>query len=236
MRAHRAAPPAGEPSPAVIVFQEAFGVDEHVRSVCRRFAREGYVALAPELYHREGPGLTLGHDDFAKVRPHLEALTNDGIAADTRAALADLRADPAVDGGRIAAVGFCVGGFAAFLAACRSDVAAAVPFYGGGIAAPRPGRRLAPLLQEAEAIACPVLAFFGAEDASIPPDQVAAIGDRLRALGRSFEVVVYPGAGHGFFNDTRPGSYRADAAADAWKRTLDFLARTIDSADDTAAR
>lgn len=236
MRAHRAAPPDGEPAPAIVVFQEAFGVDEHIRSICRRFAREGYVALAPELYHREGPDVVLGHDDFTKVRPHLAALTNAGIESDLRAALGALRADPAVDGARIAAAGFCVGGFATFLAACRSDVAAAIPFYGGGLVVERPGLRLQPLLPEADAISCPVLAFFGAEDASIPAEQVAAIGDRLRTLGKPFEIVVYPGAGHAFFNDMRPAAYRADAAVDAWRRTLDFLARTIDAGNPAPAR
>ncbi|HKB69609.1 MAG TPA: dienelactone hydrolase family protein [Thermoanaerobaculia bacterium] len=226
MEAHRAAPPDGDRGPAVVVLQEAFGVDDHVRSVCRRFAREGYVALAPELYHREGSGRTFGYDDFAAVRPHLAALTNDGIASDIRAALGAVRADRSVDGARVAAVGFCAGGFAAFLAACRTDVAAAVCFYGGGIVRERPGMKLAPLLPEAAGVSCPVLAFFGAEDASIPAADVEAIGARLRALGKTFEIVSYPGAGHGFFNDER-SSYRADAAVDAWQRTLDWLERRL---------
>lgn len=226
MEAHRAAPPDGERNPAIVVLQEAYGVDDHIRSICRRFAREGYVAIAPELYHREGPGRTFGDGDFAAARPHLAALGNDGVASDVRAALATLRSDPAVDGVRIAAVGFCAGGFAAFLAACRSDVATAVCFYGGGIARERPGMGLRPLLPEADRIACPVLAFFGAEDASIPAEDVEAIGTRLRALGKTFEIVTYPRAGHGFFNDER-SSYRADAAVDAWQRTLEWLARRL---------
>ena len=226
IRAHRAAPPGGDPAPAVIVLQEAFGVDDHIRSVCRRLAREGYVAVAPELYHREGDGIVLGYDDFSRVRPHLAALDNGGVAADLNATLSALRSDPAVDGGRIGAVGFCAGGFAAFLAACRTDVAASVCFYGGGIARERPGMRLSPLLEEAEGIACPVLAFFGEQDASIPAADVGALGERLRALGKSFEIVVYPGAGHGFFNDAR-ASYRAAAAVDAWQRTLEFFGKTI---------
>ena len=226
IQAHRAAPPGGDPAPAVIVLQEAFGVDDHIRSVCRRLAREGYVAVAPELYHREGAGIVLGYGDFSLVRPHLAALDNDGMTADLNAALAALRADPSVDGARIAAAGFCAGGFAAFLAACRTGVAASVCFYGGGIARERPGMRLSPLLGEAGAIECPVLAFFGEQDASIPAEDVAAIGERLRELGKSFEIVVYPAAGHGFFNDAR-GSYRAAAAVDAWQRTLEFLGRTI---------
>lgn len=230
MRAHRAAPPDGEPAPAVIVLQEAFGVDEHIRSVCRRLAREGYLAVAPELYHREGHGVTLGYGDFSLVRPHLARLDNADVEQDLKATLAALRADPAADAARVAALGFCAGGFAAFLAACRTDVAAAVSFYGGGIVRERPGLRLTPLLGEAEGIRCPVLAFFGEDDASIPASDVAAVGEKLRALGKPFEIVSYPGAGHGFFNDARP-AYRASAAVDAWHRTLDFLARHLGSAD-----
>ena len=226
IRAHRAAPPGGEPAPAVIVLQEAFGVDDHIRSVCRRLAREGYVAVAPELYHREGDGITLGYGDFSRVRPHLARLDNAGIESDLQAALRALRSDPDVDGARIAALGFCAGGFAAFLAACRTDVAAAVCFYGGGIVRERPGMRLTPLLGEAGRIHCPLLAFFGEEDTSIPAADVAALGDGLRALERSFEIVSYPGAGHGFFNDARD-SYRASAAVDAWQRSLAFLARRL---------
>jgi carboxymethylenebutenolidase len=222
IRAHRAAPPEGEPAPAVIVLQEAFGVDDHIRSVCRRLAREGYLAVAPELYHREGPGVTLGYGDFALVRPHLARLDNAGVESDLKATLTALRADPAADGRRIAALGFCAGGFAAFLAACRTDVACAVSFYGGGIVRERPGMRLAPLVGETGSIRCPLLAFFGDDDASISASDVSAIGDALRAHGKSFEIVSYPGAGHGFFNDARD-SYRASAAADAWQRTLAFL-------------
>jgi len=230
IRAHRAAPPEGEPAPAVIVLQEAFGVDDHLRSVCRRLAREGYLAIAPELYHREGPGVTLGYGDFALVRPHLARLDNAGIEADLKATLAALASDPAVDGTRVAALGFCVGGFAALLAACRTDVAAAVSFYGGGIVRERPGMRLAPLLAETGDIRCPLLAFFGDADASIPASDVAALGEALRARGKSFEIVSFPGAGHGFFNDARD-TYRASAAADAWQRTLAFLAENLDAAD-----
>ena len=226
IRAHRAAPPAGDPAPAVIVLQEAFGVDDHIRSICRRLAREGYLAVAPELYHREGEGITLGYGDFSLVRPHLSLLDNAGIESDLKTTLRALRADPDVDGARIAALGFCAGGFAAFLAACRTDVAAAICFYGGGIVRERPGMRMSPLLPEADRIACPLLAFFGEEDASISAADAAALGDRLRALGKSFEIVSYPAAGHGFFNDARD-SYRASAAVDAWQRTLAFLDREL---------
>jgi carboxymethylenebutenolidase len=223
MAAFRALPARGEPAPAVLVFAEAYGVDDHIESVCRRFARAGYVAIAPELYHREGRGITAGYDDFDRVRPLLATLTNAGIEIDARAALAFLRSDAAVSPTRIAAVGFCIGGFAAFLAACRTDVAASICFYGGGIAQKRPGRGIEPLLDEAGAIARPVLAFFGADDTSIPAADVDAISERLHRLGKTFEIVVYPEAGHGFFNDART-SYRADAAVDAWNRTLVWLA------------
>jgi carboxymethylenebutenolidase len=226
MEAHRAAPPDGERSAAVIVIHEAYGVDEHVRSICRRFAREGYVAVAPELYHREGNGIAAGYDHFDEARAHLARLTNDGIESDLRSALAAMRSDPSVRADRVGVVGFCAGGFAALCAACRTDVAATVVFYGGGIVRERPGSGLKPLLPEVERIDAPVLAFFGERDASIPPTDVEAIGNRLRALGKTFEIVTYPEAGHAFFNDARD-SYRAAAAVDAWRRTLDWFERYL---------
>jgi carboxymethylenebutenolidase len=226
MEAHRAAPPDGERSPAVIVLHEAYGVDDHIRSVCRRLAREGYVAIAPELYHREGVGIIAGYADFEEARVHLSRLTNDGIASDLLAALAALRSDAAVDGARVGVVGFCAGGFASFCAACRTDVAATVVFYGGGIVRERPGLSMRPLLPEAERIESPLLAFFGESDASIPRTDVEAIGDRLRELETTFEIVTYPDAGHAFFNDARK-SYRADAAVDSWQRTLAWFERHL---------
>lgn len=216
----------GERAMGVLVAQEAYGVNGHLAGVCRRLGEAGYAALAPELYHRSGNGLVVDYSNFEPARPLLAGLSAEGVTNDLLSALSFLDAHPAVDPARIGIVGFCVGGWVSFLAACRTHVSAAVVFYGGGIATPRPKSRLPALLPEAEKISCPVLGLFGAEDASIPAADVAAIRERLSALGKRSEIVTYPGAGHGFFCEQRP-SYRADAAADAWKRTLEWLGSAL---------
>lgn len=217
-------PAETEPRPAVLVAQEAYGVDAHIRDVCRRLADAGHVALAPELYHRAGRHLAFDYRDFESARPLLNGLTNAGLEADLHAAIGFLHAEPRVGLSPVSALGFCVGGFVAFLAACRTEVAASVCFYGGGIVRARPGAKMRPLLEEADRIHCPLLGLFGEEDASIPADDVEAIRGRLARLGKTAEIVLYPGAGHGFFCDRRE-SYRPDAARDAWRRALAWLPR-----------
>jgi carboxymethylenebutenolidase len=214
------------PFPAVVVAQEAFGVNDHIRDVCRRFVREGYVALAPELFHRSGRGVKVAYADLPSVFTHLAALTNEGLEHDLRACFDHLCRRPEVVGTRIGLVGFCMGGFTAFLAACRLDPAATVSFYGGGIVRPRVQSKLNPLLGEAAGISSPILCLFGAEDQGIPPADVEAVRQALDTLEVPHEVVVYPGAGHGFFCDQRP-VFNRDAAADAWRRTLSLFGRYL---------
>jgi carboxymethylenebutenolidase len=153
----------------------------------------------------------------------LALLTNDGLEVDLEAALARLRGEDGVDPARVGLLGFCVGGFAAFLGACRLDPAATVAFYGGGIVHAREGMALAPVLDEADAIDTPLLALFGSADTGIPMSDVEAIRKRL---GVGCEVHVYDGAKHAFFNDRRP-NYHPAAAADAWTRTLDWFGRYL---------
>jgi carboxymethylenebutenolidase len=213
--------------PGLVVLQEAFGVNEHIRDVCRRFARAGYVALAPEVYHRVGKGFEVPYTAGPRAMELLATLTNDGLTTDLAAALAALRADPRVDSAHVGIVGFCAGGFAAFLGACRLDPAAVVVFYGGGIVRPREGMAIAPVLAEADAITAPVLCLFGSADGGIPPADVEAIRARLAGVGAMHEVVVYEGAKHAFFNDLRPANYDAVAANAAWGRALAWCARSL---------
>lgn len=224
MAAHLALPASAGPHPALVVVQEAFGVNAHIRDVCGRFAAAGYVALAPEIFHREGPGIDLPYSDMPPAMAQLALLTNAGLEMDLAAALAHLRGRADVDPARVGVVGFCVGGFAAFLAACRLDPAAVVSFYGGGIVRARTGLAMTPLLDEADGIRAPLLGLFGAEDGGIPPADLAAI--RARLAGADHEVVVYEGAKHAFFCDARP-AYHPAAAAAAWTRTLDWFARHL---------
>jgi len=221
MRAFQVVPEGADETPALVIAQEAFGVNAHIRDVCRRFAREGYVTLAPDLYHRSGDMLTYAYDAPRRREP-LSALTTEGITADVECALAHLKSLPEADAGRIGIVGFCVGGFVAFLAACRTEVATAVCFYGGGIVNRREGLKLEPVLGEADAIKAPVLCLYGENDKSIPPAEVDAVRSRLARQPREHQVVVYPGAGHGFFCDQRD-AYSRDAAEDAWRRTRAWL-------------
>ncbi|HEY6866826.1 MAG TPA: dienelactone hydrolase family protein [Candidatus Eisenbacteria bacterium] len=219
--------PDGAPRvPAVVVVQEAYGVNGHIRDVCDRFAREGYLAVAPELFHREGRGVEVPYSDMESALRHLRVLTNEGLEMDLAAAFQHARSRSEVRPGEVGIVGFCVGGLAAFIAACRLAPDATVSFYGGGIARPRPQFKLQPVLREARGIRAPILCLFGAEDQGIPPEDVAAIRDALDGIQAAHEVVVYPGAGHAFFSDARP-SYHAPSAADAWRRTLDWLGRHV---------
>jgi carboxymethylenebutenolidase len=215
MGAYEAAPDGGARR-AVVVIQEAFGVNDHIQDVTRRFADAGYHAIAPALFHRAGGG-TAPYDDFEKVFPLFEGLTDAGILADVDAAIEHLHAagftDPA-----IGIVGFCMGGRVTFLVSLSRALGAAVGFYGGGIVA---GRfvQFPPLIDQVGNLQTPWLGLFGDEDASIPVDDVERLRQELDGLDVPTEVVRYAGAEHGFHCDVRP-SYNAEAATDASARTL----------------
>ena len=209
-------------APALLVAQEAFGVNGHIKNVCRRIAGQGYVALAPELFHRDGPGIDLPYDDFPKVMPYMARLTNAGLLMDVEAGLKALRGRDDVDAARVGIIGFCMGGFTTLLAACRLNVRTAVAFYGGGVVRERPGIGLKPFVDELPRAKAPVLAIFGGNDQSITEEDIAAIREGLDASGATREVVVYPEAGHGFACDAR-ASYHAESATAAWKKTWKWL-------------
>lgn len=210
--------PVAPATRAVIVLQEAFGVNAHIQDIAQRFAAQGFLALAPDLFHRTGTR-ELAYAQHSEAVALISQIGADAILEDVQAVLAHLKAVEGLDGGRTAVVGFCFGGRAAFTAATRlPDLGAAVVFYGPGIAA-GPHATLA----DASAIRAPMLLHVGEEDPTIPAVQVKAIEDGLRAAGARFAQHVYPGAGHAFLCDARPAMYRAAAAADAWQKTLDFL-------------
>lgn len=217
MPAHLARPTTREPRPAVVVVQEAFGLNAHIADVAARIAAEGWVALAPDLYYRGGAGRTAAYADLPAAIAMMSELTDDGIVADCETLVGWLRAQPWVRGDRLAITGFCLGGRISYLASCALPDAfrAALPFYGGGIPVDR-----------TPALACPVLAFFGDADPFIPMEQVRALEAAAATHGKDVEVAVYPGAPHGFFCNERD-SFRAEPAADAWERTTAFLARHL---------
>jgi len=219
MRVYVARPQDGATHTGLLVFQEAFGVNAHIRDVAERFGREGYVAVAPELFHRTAPGFEGRHDNFEAAMPHARALTNQDLEADVRAAFEWLRADSRTQGQQIACVGFCMGGRVAFLTNAVLPVSAAISFYGGGIA-PNP---FGPgLLSRAGDLHAPQLLFWGGLDKHIGQEQTRAVTDSLRAAGKPFVNVEFSDADHGFFCDAR-SSYNPSAARQAWALALTFL-------------
>jgi carboxymethylenebutenolidase len=223
MRCHQAQPRAHGKFPAVIVMMEAFGLNDHIKDVAERIAQEGYVAIAPDLYYRESPNI-VGYDQLSAAISLAQRLDRDKAIADLRSVIAHLKSQPFVNGDRIGITGFCMGGTIAFLAACKvpADIKAAVSFYGAGIAA----ETLTAPLSAAGALQAPILCLFGENDPYIPLSQVEKIEETLRALGKSYEIKVYPGADHGFFCDERE-SYHAEAAADAWERMKAWFERHL---------
>jgi carboxymethylenebutenolidase len=218
MRAWVARPKEEGAYPALLVFQEAFGVNAHIRDIAGRFAREGFVAVAPELFHRTAAGFDGRYDDFPSAVPHMKALNDASMGADLRAAHDWVRGSMGVEL-PIFAIGYCMGGRAAFLAALTLPLAGAISYYGGGIApnATNPG-----LLGRASGIQAPLLLFWGGRDKHIPPEQVRAVTDALRAAGKNFVNVEISNADHAFFCDAR-ASYSPAAALLAWPLTLAFL-------------
>ncbi len=200
------ASPPGAPQAGVLVLQEIFGVTAHMRQVTDEFAAQGYLALAPALFDRLQPGTELPYARIDEGRALMQQLAIDDVASDLAGALAALRARlPA--GAKVGAVGYCWGGAIADLAACRTDVDAAVSYY---------GRANVGWLDEKPR--CPILYHFGARDPLIPPEVV----DQIRNGRPGAPAFVYPEAGHGFSCNERP-EFHPPSHQLALERTLAFL-------------
>jgi carboxymethylenebutenolidase len=212
--------------PAILILQEAFGVNPHIRRLGQRVADAGYAVFAPELFHRTGRGLEFGYDEFPKIRPIMGELTNARIQEDLQVAFQHISQRPDVDPARIGAIGFCMGGWAAVLASIELPLAGAVSFYGGGLVKPRQGIGFTPLVDRLGSVRCPLLLVFGGKDASIPPEDIAALGGGLKSAGKEHEIEVYPDGGHGFFCEDRAVYHPASADA-AWTRTTAWLKRRL---------
>ena len=218
MRAYVARPASSEPRAGMLVFQEAFGVNAHIRDVTERFARQGYLSIAPELFHRTGPGFETGYTDFAAVVPHFTALKDPEIEADIRAAFEWLPTNLPKG-----AVGYCVGGRVACLAALTVPVACGISYYGGGIGE---SPYFPALLDRLKDLRAPMLLFWGGQDKHLGPDNVQAVTSTLRAAQKPFVNVEFSEADHGFFCDAR-AQYNAPAAAESWALTLSFLEQSF---------
>ena len=199
---------------AIMVFQEAFGVNAHIRDVTRRFSQQGYLAIAPELFHRTAPGFEGSYTDFPSTRPHTSALTNENLERDVQATYAWVKSQRGIEPDKIVSIGFCMGGRVSYLANSFVQLACAVSFYGGGIA---PGN-----LSRAEKVQAPMLFCWAGRDKHITPDLVSSVITAMRNAGKSYVSVEFSDADHGFFCDARQ-AYHTRAATEAWALTLAFL-------------
>ncbi|RME24854.1 MAG: dienelactone hydrolase family protein [Deltaproteobacteria bacterium] len=224
MQAFTARPVAPGSFPGVVLLQEIFGVNDHIRDVAGRIAAEGKVVIAPDLYHRVEPGVSLGYEpaDIARGKKLKATVTAEGFDADLAACLAWLDSDPGTRTGPRGCIGFCFGGHLAFRAAANPAIGATASFYGAGIPDWSPGGG-PPTLTLAPRIRGRILCFFGGRDPSIPPEHVEAIRQALADAGVDYEVRVFPDAGHGFFCDRR-SAYDPPAAAAAWQAVLGLFA------------
>jgi carboxymethylenebutenolidase len=215
MGAYVARPEQVGPHPGLLVLQEAFGVNHHIRDVSERFAAEGYVAIAPQLFHRTAPaGFEGSYTDFPAVMPHFQAVTTETAEADVRSAYKWLRSNAHVKADEISSVGFCMGGRASFIANSSVRLRAAVSFYGGGIA---PG-----LLDRAAKLEAPSLFIWGGLDKHITPEHRRAATEALSGQKKIYVNAEFSRADHGFFCDER-ASYEPHSARQAWALTLEFL-------------
>ena len=223
-----AKPEGAGPFPAVVVYMEIFGVNSHIRDVTERVAAEGYVALAPDYFHRTGPGVELAYDDagMAEGMKLLGQLQADEMVADAQASLDYLRGRDDVVGDKIGAMGFCIGGHMTYLTACATDVQAAASFYGGGIAAPQGPGGAPSTVGRTSGISGRILCLFGGQDSMIPQDQVDQVRSAIGDAGVNGEVVVYDDADHGFFCDQR-ATFNEAAAQDAWGRVKQLFSTEL---------
>ncbi|MDH3443173.1 MAG: dienelactone hydrolase family protein [Deltaproteobacteria bacterium] len=223
MDAYVAQPKDGGSYPGVVVIQEAFGVNDHIKKVTERIAAEGYVAIAPDIFHRESERI-IPYAEMPKAIATLQRVVDAKAMEDVGAAIAHLKSQNNVKSGSIGVTGFCMGGRLTYLAAAHhaKDIKCAVPYYGGGIPTGNPS----PLSRTKE-IKCPMYLFFGAKDQLIPKEHVDSINAELTSNKVPFELKVYPDAGHGFHCDDRAMSYHEASAKDAWEKTKVFFAQHL---------
>jgi carboxymethylenebutenolidase len=203
--------PAGR-GPGIIVIQEWWGLVPHIEHVADRFAEEGFVALAPDLFHGK---TATSADEAGKL---MMSLRIEEAARDLAGAIESLAARPEVTGKGVGTIGFCMGGALSLFAACRNPkVGACVVFYGG-----HPNVK-----PDVASLQAAVLGIFAGRDTFVTPQVVADLDRRLTELGKAHSFHTYPGAAHAFFNDERPEVYDPGAASDAWAKTVAFLRREL---------
>ncbi len=220
-----ALPASGGPHPGLLLVPDVRGVSNHFRDVAERFAAEGFATLVVDLYSREGvPDLP----DIDAMFRWMAALADRRVLADLQAARDHLANRPDVHADAIGITGFCMGGQYTLMAACTLDgLGAAVSWYGMLSYTATSHAKPEHPIDMVSRLGCPYLAFFGEDDAIIPAIDVQALHARTAHARHPVEIVTYPGAGHAFFNDSRPEMYRESAARDAWPRAGSFLKRHL---------
>ncbi|MBE9192080.1 dienelactone hydrolase family protein [Gloeocapsopsis crepidinum LEGE 06123] len=215
--AYLAMPVGGGSYPGIVVIQEIFGVNEHIRDVTERIAKEGYVAIAPAIFHRVVPNFEVGYSpqDLELGRKYKQQTKATELLSDIQAAIDYLKDQPQVRKNGFGCIGFCFGGHVAYLAATLQDIQATASFYGAGIVHQTPGGG-SPTIKRTPEISGTIYAFFGTEDASIPETDVNQIKAELKKYQVLHKIFRYAQADHGFFCDRR-ASYNPEAAADAWE-------------------
>jgi carboxymethylenebutenolidase len=213
MSAYVSMPEGKGPFPGVIVFQEAFGVNPHMRRVTDQIAKEGYVAICPALFHRSAGDTEFPYGDFAPIMPHFQAITMDGLSADIAACYDWLKAQAEVQHDKLGTIGFCLGGRVSFLANAILPFSACISYYGGN---------LHTIADKAADLHAPHLFFWGGMDKHILPEHVETVVNAVKKAEKQFINVVISYADHAFNCDDRP-SYNADAAKEAWAMSMAFF-------------
>jgi carboxymethylenebutenolidase len=212
------------PFPAVMVFMEAFGLNQNIKNACDRLAKSGYAALAPDFYH----GDVYEYSDIQNAIAKLKSLNEETAMAEVGEGLKFLAQRQEVAANKVGVMGFCMGGRLTFLAnaAHANSFQAAASFYGGGIAPKQDSFGRKPLLDRVEAMQAPIMLVYGAEDEMIPPDEHGRIAQALSAAKKRYILTVFPNAGHGFLSDRRD-SYAPEAAREAWEMTMNFFKQNL---------
>jgi carboxymethylenebutenolidase len=214
MKAYVSTPSGLGVRPGIMVFQEALGVNSQIRGVTDRYARLGFVAIAPDLFHTVRPGYEATEIVMDEVMPLVRSLTTEGLIADAKATYGWLTSEAGANPAQIAAVGFCMGGRAAYFANSELKLAAAISYYAGGLVGDH--------LSRASSLTAPHLFFWGGKDKGIPPEQHRAVSDALRAADKKFVDVEFSDCNHAFFNE-QADRYNESASNQSWAIGIQFL-------------
>lgn len=215
---HLVVPDTAGPMPGIVVIQEVFGLNDDIRDIARKFASEGYVTLAPDLYHGDES------IDLEEARKFRMAMNMEQAERELDSAVRYVRALPKVNGSPIGVIGFCMGGGLCLNTAIRSSgpgtaaIDAAAIFYGGGDL---------PSEDQVRRIECPIFGAYGADDHGIPPEKIDQFQRLLDTNEVKSELHIYEGAGHSFFNTARPSEYNAQAADEAWSHVTAFFSKAL---------